>query len=436
MDYILTREKKGDYPKFLKAMSDFEDYLRHSADVSKCIAYCLSKLPIAPTLRSHGDHASVVSLEGNLPCFGNVAFYCPIGYHKESTCPIDGPLWDEIRGILIAPMESKTSLQRLMESLSWRISPLHGTLEILDSEKVVRFPLDTACYSLPVAVDEESRDVSVASTRCVPIADFDRISPCVAEVMPEDKDSSMDNTLPVPLPKSPREVVSNDDEELTQEMNDADETPEERLENMRRFREFLRNHDHAASLQRYRVKLNRQLAQRLSRLATGKDDPVSLDDDDIPCFGNVAFYCPIGYHKESTCPIDGPLWDEIHDILTDPEKKRKTSLQRLIETLSWRMDPMVGLLIILQSEEVVRSFKRSGKSPVDDVERAERDISLPAAVDVESARGVVSSTPSASTPCLAIAKTVDTDGEDAAVRCDAKEDEDLAVGGDFAHEPV
>jgi hypothetical protein len=76
-------------------------------------------------------------------------------------------------------------------------------------------------------------------------------------------------------------------------------------------------------------------AQRLSRLATGKDDPVSLDDDDIPCFGNVAFYCPIGYHKESTCPIDGPLWAEIHDIVTDPEKKRKTSLQRLIETLSW-----------------------------------------------------------------------------------------------------
>lgn len=59
-----------------------------------------------------------------------------------------------------------------------RISPLHGTLEILDSEKVVRFPLDTACYSLPVAVDEESRGVSTASTRCVPIADFDRISPC------------------------------------------------------------------------------------------------------------------------------------------------------------------------------------------------------------------------------------------------------------------
>jgi hypothetical protein len=48
-------------------------------------------------------------------------------------------------------------------------------------------------------------------------------------------------------------------EDLTQEMNDDDETPEERLENMRRFREWLRNHDHAASLQRYRVKLNRQL---------------------------------------------------------------------------------------------------------------------------------------------------------------------------------
>jgi hypothetical protein len=59
-----------------------------------------------------------------------------------------------------------------------RISPLHGTLEIFDSEKVVRFPLDAACYSLPVAVDEESRGVSTASTRCVPIADFDRISPC------------------------------------------------------------------------------------------------------------------------------------------------------------------------------------------------------------------------------------------------------------------
>jgi hypothetical protein len=33
----------------------------------------------------------------------------------------------------------------------------------------------------------------------------------VVEVMPEDKDSSMNNTLPVPLPKSPREVVSSDD---------------------------------------------------------------------------------------------------------------------------------------------------------------------------------------------------------------------------------
>ncbi len=33
----------------------------------------------------------------------------------------------------------------------------------------------------------------------------------VVEVMLEDKNSSMDNTLPVPLPKSPREVVSNDD---------------------------------------------------------------------------------------------------------------------------------------------------------------------------------------------------------------------------------
>jgi hypothetical protein len=98
------------------------------------------------------------------------------------------------------------------------------------------------------------------------------------------------------------------------------------------------------------------------------------------------------------------------------------------------MDPMVGLLIILQSEEVVRSYDWSGKSPVDDVERVERDISLPAAVDVESARGVVSSTPSASTRCLTIAKTVDTDGEDTAVRCDAKED--LDVGGDVVHEAV
>lgn len=67
---------------------------------------------------------------------------------------------------------------------------------------------------------------------------------------------------------------------------------------------------------------------------------------------------------------------------------------------------MVGLMIILQSKEVVRSLKRPDKSPVDDVKRAERD-SLPAAVDVESARGVVSSTPSASTPCcVPIAQTV------------------------------
>jgi hypothetical protein len=86
------------------------------------ILFFLANLPddANPLLQGDGDDgASVVSLDGNLPCFGNVAFYCPIGYHKESTCPIDGPLWDEIRGTLIAPMESKTSLQRLMESLSW-----------------------------------------------------------------------------------------------------------------------------------------------------------------------------------------------------------------------------------------------------------------------------------------------------------------------------
>jgi hypothetical protein len=73
-----------------------------------------------PLLQGDGDHASVVSLEGNLPCFGNVAFCCPIGYHKESTCPVDGPLWAEIHDILTDPdKERKTSLQRLMEPLSW-----------------------------------------------------------------------------------------------------------------------------------------------------------------------------------------------------------------------------------------------------------------------------------------------------------------------------
>ncbi|EFX67830.1 hypothetical protein DAPPUDRAFT_229102 [Daphnia pulex] len=139
MDNTREKEKKSDYREYLEGMSEFEDHLRDTADVSECIAYCL--YDANPLLQGDGDHASVVSLDGNFPCFGNVAFYCPIGYHKESACPIDGPLWDEIRGILIAPMESKTSLQRLMEPLSWRMSPLQGIFEILASKEVVRLPV-------------------------------------------------------------------------------------------------------------------------------------------------------------------------------------------------------------------------------------------------------------------------------------------------------
>jgi hypothetical protein len=46
MDNIRPRKNGGDgYLEHLEGMSEFEDHLRDTADVSECIAYCLCKLP-------------------------------------------------------------------------------------------------------------------------------------------------------------------------------------------------------------------------------------------------------------------------------------------------------------------------------------------------------------------------------------------------------
>ncbi|XP_046637296.1 uncharacterized protein LOC124315570 [Daphnia pulicaria] len=186
--------------------------------------------------------------------------------------------------------------------------------------------------------------------------------------MSGDKNSSMDSTLPVPLPKSPREVVSSDDSDEdesigTQEMSDTDETCEERSEHMRRCEEFFRNHDptemcnhHLEMFNRHLAKFQLELALEVSRLTA--DESFSLDGKLIPCPGNVVFDCMVGYYKESmsSCPFCDRMWTEIHDILTDPDKERETSLTRLMQTLSWRLEEGVGIAIILQSKEVMKSY--------------------------------------------------------------------------------
>jgi hypothetical protein len=44
MDNTREKEKKSGYREYLEGMSEFEDHLRDTADVSECIAYCLCKL--------------------------------------------------------------------------------------------------------------------------------------------------------------------------------------------------------------------------------------------------------------------------------------------------------------------------------------------------------------------------------------------------------